>query len=66
MRFKKRMPEYGDTEVRTKFLLFPMTIYKIVNGSDLFKETRWLERVKIEYEYMYAEYGYWFPKRFLD
>lgn len=61
-------PKFGDTKVIKKFAFLPITIC-----TKTIKETRWLEQVKIEYEYKFDSskkiFGYsigWHKKRFLD
>ena len=74
MKRVKLSPEskFGDTKVIEKFAFLPITIH-----TDKLKETRWLEHVKIEYEYNLEHtynscgkvIGYsvgWNKKRFLD
>ena len=47
MKIEKKIPQHGDTKVKTKFLIFPMYIM-----SNTKKTIYWLCRVKVTYKYV--------------
>jgi hypothetical protein len=75
MRSKKSFPKHGDTKIVEKFLLLPFSIRTEDYTGRWHKETRWLERVKIQYRYEdHSIWGYgglmgdcgWVARRFVD
>lgn len=62
MKFKKHIPRNGEIKTITKFLWLPLSIDKLDHW-----ETRWLEKVTIEYQYQcYWDDEGWVPIRFID
>jgi hypothetical protein len=63
MKWIRKLTQNGDKRIRRVFLLFPRTYYDSNKGI---KETRWLEWVWIQEQYVEGNYarddGWWFLK----